>query len=300
MNFRVTCKVGNFLTVTLLRLVNDIHGRAGAYLRRVENKPVIHGYLSLPVICTSSSSDRGWRDGRRGAYVYCAGSSVLISVVQDGSFLTSPVLRNLLAILVWVLMLAVPSEVRREESGCQAGGGAKDVQSFTTHPSLCRAVFLSSARSHKSFRTCFLSLTISFCPCSLATLCSPKASTPRNLPQALAIWRPLPHFFLAEPNFVSAFHLFSYIVWKSMESLLGNKIFLYDGNIGNSFSRQVRIFVLKCYMFCYINYIHLSRCLMHLLYILRYITSYAFRRTSAPSSECIIFNRELIRWKSNS
>lgn len=115
------------------------------------------------------------------------------------------------------------------------GGSAKDVQSFTTHPSLCRAVFLSSARSHKSFRTCFLSLTISFCPCSLATLCSPKASTPRNLPQALAIWRPLPHFFLAEPNFVSAFHLFSYIVWKSMESLLGNKIFLYDGTLETRF-----------------------------------------------------------------
>lgn len=124
-NFRVTCKVGNFLTVTLLRLVNYIHGRAGAYLRQAENKPLIHSYLSLPVICTSSSSDRGWRDGRRGAYVYCAGSSVLISVVQDGSFLTSPALRNLLAILVWVLMLVVPSEVRREESGCQAGVAQK-------------------------------------------------------------------------------------------------------------------------------------------------------------------------------
>jgi len=195
-NFHITCKVGNFLTVALLRLVNNIHGRAGSYLRQVENKPLIHSYLSLPVICTSSSSDRGWRDGRRGAYVYCAGSSVLISVVQDGSFLTSPALRNLLAILVWVLMLVVPSEVRREESGCQAGVAQKTSSLLrTTHPSLCRAVFLSSACSHKSFRTCFLSLTI-FCPCSLATLCSPKASTPRNLSQTLAIWRPLPHFFL--------------------------------------------------------------------------------------------------------
>lgn len=174
-------------------LVNYIHGRAGAYLRQVENKPLIHSCLRLPVICTS---DRGWRDGRRGTYVYCAGSSVLISVVQDGSFLTSPALRNLLAILVWVLILAVPSEVRREESGCQAGVAQKTSSLLQHVPTLCRAVFLSSACSHKSFRTCFLSLTISFCPCSLATLCSPKASTPRNLPQALAIWRPLPHFIL--------------------------------------------------------------------------------------------------------
>lgn len=166
------------------------------------DEPVIHSCLSLPVICVSSTSDRGCWDGRRGAYVYYAGSSVLISVVQDGFFLTSPALRNVLAILVWVLMLAVPSEVKREESGCQAAGVAQKTSSLLYHPPpplclyFCRSVSLSSACSHKSFRPVSFSLAISLCPCSLATPCSPEAPIPWNLFHPLAIWRPLPHFFL--------------------------------------------------------------------------------------------------------
>ena len=110
-------------------------------------------------------------------------------------------------------MLAVPSEVRREESGCHAGM-AQEKSALLQHNllSVALSVSLLLVVTRVLELVSFLLPSLLLSLLTSYTVLAKSFHPPRNSHNPSQFEDPFPTSSFAEPNFLSAFHLFSYIV----------------------------------------------------------------------------------------